>query len=65
MSRARTGAHPVDRLEVALGGPDDRLEVLQMLDDVADHAVREARDVREDAVPAGLTEWSSGFVVAG
>src|SRR3954464_8354519 len=56
------GAHAadaLDRLELALGGADDRLQAPQPADDAPRDAVRAARDVRQDAVAArgdGLVE---------
>src|SRR5690348_528892 len=43
-----------DRLEIPLRGPDDRVERLEMGDDLAHRRLRQARDVGEDAVPARL-----------
>src|SRR3954447_22011707 len=46
-------AHPLHRLEVALGRTDDRVEAVHVADHAVDDAGRQARDVREDAVSAG------------
>ena len=47
-------AHTVDALEIALRGADDRVEGAEIPDDLADHRLRQARDVREDAVAPRL-----------
>src|SRR6185437_14999200 len=49
------GAHSSDALdlfELGLGGPHERLEAVEVLDDVRDHDLRQTRDLREDAVAA-------------
>ena len=47
------GAHRADALdlfELRLGGAHERLEAVEVLDDVGDHALGQARDHRKDAV---------------
>ena len=48
------GPHAVDRLEIPLGGPDDRVEAAEVADDPPDQRLRDPRDVGEDAVAARL-----------
>src|SRR3954469_16474492 len=45
-------ADALDRLQLALGGPDDRLQAPQLADHAARDRVRQPRDVGEDAVAA-------------
>jgi hypothetical protein len=46
--------HPLDGLEIPLGGADDRVEAAQVAHDPADDGLGDPRDVGEHAVPAGL-----------
>src|SRR5262249_28082247 len=46
--------HAVHSLQIALGGPHDRVQGAQVADDPADHLLRQARDVGQDPVAAGL-----------
>src|SRR5713226_5106611 len=52
------GPDPRDRLEVPLGGPQDRVEPFQVRHHLSDHLLRQARDVREDAE----APWRHGAV---
>ena len=67
ISRARTAPDSLDRLELALRRPDDRVEAPEVGHDPADERLRQARDVGQGAIAArhdGLVERVDAAVVA-